>query len=123
MRIAVDNAEEVVKEMMWTAWRASSVFGMGIMQDKPNATKEEVWARIKGGGHDDSITPSKPNEAHADYVFGRMMKLYLTYGERYIDLPEAEPRTDYQSWGNLYHTYQALLETVLEHMATSKISK
>ena len=105
-----DEVEAVLQEALWLAWNAAGgTSGMGFLQNNPGATKESVWENATGAG-DYFISTSRPGSLNADYVFGRMMKLRLEYGDEHIDVPEHEPRSDYQAWCRKYPTYEALLD-------------
>ena len=111
MRIEVRNAEAVAKEALWLAWQAcGSPAGMGWLQNRPDATREDVWANaVSSGDYPLRLADGTPNRVYADYVFGRMMKLPLELGEGFVAVPDSEPRADYQSWCRKYPTYAALV--------------
>jgi hypothetical protein len=100
---------EVLKEALWLAWKAAGgTSGMGFLQDNPDATKEDVWDRVHNPG-DYVVATSQPQMLHADYVFGRMLKLRVEYTDTTITVDDAPPRRDYQSWCGEYRTYDELL--------------
>lgn len=104
------QVEAVLKEAMWLAWNAAGrPMGMGVFQDRPGASKEDVWENVKTRG-DYPCCYERPGEANADYVFGRMMKLYVRYGDDFIEVPEHECRADYQAWCRKYKTYNDLFD-------------
>lgn len=100
IKAALEDMPLIVAEMFWLAYQAAHVVGMGIMQARSNATKEEVqgdiWLSATG--------------YHADYVFGRMVKLTikLNHDRNQIEVPDTVPMYDYQSWCYRYPTYQDL---------------
>lgn len=53
---------------------------------------------------------------HADYVFGRMMKLMIQWDETSVTVNDTSPRHDYQSWCYQYTTYQGLIEAAIESL-------
>lgn len=121
-------AEEIVKEMFWLAWQAcGGPLGMGILQNNSGADKDAVWNNVQTGGD----YPSGPKnlmtnfgaEAHGDYVFGRMMKLYVAYDEGQIDMRGFDPTIDYQSWCGKYPTYKALFDASVESLSESTEAK
>lgn len=101
----------IAKEAMWLAWNAAGgPSGMGFMQNKPDADKEQVWDRAYNrgdyiGGHRDL-----PERVDADYVFGRMLKLRFSIKGNALDFPDHEPRGDYQGWCYKFKTYAALFD-------------
>jgi len=113
---------EVAKKMLWLAWRAcGGPVGMGALQDRPNATEEDVWNSMECAGDYGGFSGKQPGlrEVRADYVFGRMMKLYFTYGEAmdaenaWVDVPDETPRPDYQSWFARFSTYETLVHAAI----------
>ena len=108
-----DEALAVAKRMFWLAWKASDVFGSGFLQDKSDADEEAVWDNLLGAGdYPGSIAPdlSRP---HADYVFGRMMKLGVDIEGSSVVISDRELSADYQSWCRTYPTNEALLATAV----------
>lgn len=82
MKIKHNNPELVVKRAFFLAWKAcGETFGMGMLQDNPNANKEAVWENVKTRGDYPGSGPenAKPGSAYGDYVFGRMMKLSIDW--------------------------------------------
>ena len=98
-----EEALEITKEAMWLAWKASQIVGMGIFQDNPTATKDDI-VRVTHRG----------NEVHADYVFGRMMKTRFRVRDGVLSSNDYPPRPDYQSWALNYPTFEALLDAAEE---------
>ena len=103
MFVEHDNPIELAKELFWLAWKESRVIGMGIFQDDPKATKEAVWKSLEG----DYL------RKRADYVFGRMMKLYIEILPGGVEIHTREPRSDYQSWCVTYPTIQSLVDAAV----------
>lgn len=122
MKIEVKNPAEVVKEAFWLAWQAcGGPHGMGAFQDNPTADKEAVWCNAYGKGDypgGNSGGGNKPGRVHGDYVFGRMMKLCISWTETEIDVPEGNPRPDYQSWSCKFATYEDLIEAADRNVNT-----
>ena len=105
-----EEVQSVLKEALWLAWNAvGGPTGMGIFQDLPQATKEAVWQNVTGVGDYPSYT-SRLGDLRADYVFGRMMKLNLSYGDKFIKEPVGKPTLSYQGWCGTYKTYADLLD-------------
>ncbi len=105
-----EEAQSVLKEAIWLAWNAAGgPLEMGVFQDAPQASKEDVWANATGLGDYVGHT-SRQGRLNADYVFGRMLKLQLSYGNNFIEEPAHTPRLDYQAWCGKYKTYADLLD-------------
>jgi hypothetical protein len=112
MKIDCKNPTEIAKEMFWLAWQAcGGPEGMGFLQNRPNATKEEVWSMVTGQAMGDYPVPiGKGSRPYADYVFGRMMKFGVEIHEDHLLIQDSKPRNDYQSWCRVYPTHDALLK-------------
>lgn len=109
MKFVCDNPTEVAKEMFWLAFQACEhPLGMGWLQDKPEATKEDVWNNVSGGKSDYAISFATKMRPSGDYVFGRMMKLHLEIESDGVIFSDGTPRRDYQSWCWDYPTYLEL---------------
>lgn len=111
-----ERALLVAKEAIWLAWQAcGATAGMGFLQDKPSAGKEEVWERAYRQG-DYLIRHGTPEDVRADYVFGRMMKLNFTVRGDTISHSDSTPRRDYQAWCREYPTYSALFDAAEQNV-------
>ena len=104
MLIKVGNGEQVVKRAFWLAWNASQVVGMGVLQDNPRATEDDVWECVGKVGL---------NEFSADYLFGRMMKMFLGLDQNEIKTPTRDLSLDYQSWCGTYASYEDLVHAAI----------
>lgn len=123
-RLECKNPEEVVKEAFWLAWQAcGNPMGMGFLQDRPSATKDDVWRNVRSAGdykvapdHDPAklMGSDKPGEAYGDYVFGRMMKLELKWDATGVEFSGGGPRLDYQSWSRKYPSYTDLIQAAIK---------
>ena len=106
-----EEALKVAKEAMWLAYGAAGgPFGMGFMQVKADAAKEEVWSRAFNMGDYAGRGGMPPSEVNGDYVFGRMLKLRFSIKGDSLEIPDHEPRNDYQAWCDDYPTYAALFD-------------
>lgn len=105
-----EEALAVAKEAMWLAWQASRVVGLGVLQDKPGAQREEVLKQTFRPQSDYAKQNDLPLEGSADYVFGRMMKTHFRIKGNVVSYGDGEPRGDYQSWAYTYRTYDALMD-------------
>lgn len=110
-------AELVVKRSFYLAWKACGhPVGMGVFQDRPNATEDDVWKNILSSGDYSVNLGSFPGNVSGDYVFGRMMKLNILCGEDWIEIPDSLPAPDYQGWSYQYLTYKALVDKAIEEL-------
>jgi hypothetical protein len=103
----------LLKRIFYLAYQASSVVGKGILQEQHGATEEDVWQNILTAGDypgNHHLRRQEQGMYDADYVFGRMMKLYIKVTDDGIELPDKEPKRMYQAWCVTYPTYQALLD-------------
>ena len=99
---------EQLYNLFRNAFLASKPTGMGKLHysDNHDLTKREFLGMLlKKGGYS------------ADYVKGRMVKLYVSEeGEGWVFNrncnSEHSPKDDYQSWAYKYPTWQALLASV-----------
>jgi hypothetical protein len=105
-----EEALNVAKEAMWLAWQASGVVGLGILQDKPDAMRDEVIKQTFRPQSDYAKQNNLPLEGSADYVFGRMMKTHFRIRDNAVEYGSGTPRGDYQSWAYTYKTYDALMD-------------
>ncbi len=112
---------DIVKRMFWLAWQAcGGTLGLGFLQDNAGADEDAVWSQVQTQGDYPGAARTKKGEADGDYVFGRMMKLYIRFTETEIELREDAPRHDYQAWCGKYPSYKALFDVSLETFHTSK---
>lgn len=97
-----EEAERVKAKALLLAYQASIPMGMGFLHYKENAEKDaEMLAEY--------ITPGE--DLYADYVVGRMVKLTIRQPEPdMLDIRDAPPHPEYQSWVVKYPTYEALIE-------------
>lgn len=118
------QTEEFLKEFFWLAWNAcGGPMGMGVLQENPGSSKEDVWKNIHNqDDYPGSFTQS--GHLHADYVFGKMMKMNIKYEDTTVETPE-NVRSDYQSWCLVYHSYQKLVEQTLKNtgIALAKVAE
>ena len=116
------DPEAVVKEMFWLAWQAcGGPLGMGMFQDNPAADKESVWKNVYDAGDypgGKKMAGFRRNGgAYGDYVFGRMMKLYIELDAESLEFSDNAPRIDFQSWCGKYPTYEALYDAAVKSLA------
>lgn len=109
---SAEQATEVCKEALWLAWiAAGGPQGSGFLQNKPSASKQDVWNNACARGDYEAKPREFTGHVDADYVFGRMLKLYFDMPDaKSIEVPDHAPRGDYQSWCGKYPTYAALFD-------------
>jgi hypothetical protein len=118
-----DKTQPVIKRMFFLAWRAcGKPQGMGVHRDRgPNVSEEEVFQNILEKG-DYPERPKNPSQLHqpgtlsADYVFGRMMKMHLEFGDDWISWRDTELDPEYESWCESYRSYESLLQNAAREM-------
>ena len=123
-KIQGNKAEDILKEMFWLAWKSSGVFGMGVLQDKGDANKNEVWNNILNNGDYPGGSLGLRTDDNgfinifADYVFGRMMKMSVSYNAKNneISFYDNELSLSYQSWCKDFKSYQDLYERAIENV-------
>lgn len=112
----------VVKRMVYLAWKASRVAGLGVFQDRgPDQTEEQIWASMYGrtdypGGNALSQA-NKPGDVYADYVHGRCMKLGLSWGDGKVSVrPTYGWRNDCQTFRHAYPAPQSLFDAAVAEL-------
>lgn len=117
MKIIVEKGtgKATAEEAFWLAWKAcGGPTGLGFLQDRSSATKEDVLDNVKDqGDYPMSFRYPSEKELYGDYVFGRMMKLEISFEEDSISFRDDPPRPDYQGWSTVYPSYQELTEAAI----------
>ena len=112
-----DNIIPIVRRMFWLAWNAcGSPQGMGVLQDNPIATEEGVWDNVCNCG-DYPGPPQNTDGYSGDYVFGRMVKLFVRVEGNTITLHDTKPNPSYQGWAHAFETYGQLLTRALYELS------
>lgn len=108
-----EEALNVAKRALYLAWKAAGgTAGYGFLQDRGEQSEDNVWKQAYDMGDYSGRRAGTPSERiDADYVFGRMLKLYFTVKGNTINHGDQEPRRDYQAWCGKYPTYAALFDT------------
>lgn len=118
MLIETEYPLETAREAFWLAYQASSpARGMGALQARDDASREEVFENVKNEGDYPGPSRSEDGEYYGDYVFGRMLKLRLEIEEGGVEVPESEPDRSYQSWATVYSSYEDLVRTAAQNVA------
>jgi hypothetical protein len=111
-----ESALTLAKRILFLAYEASSVFGMGAFQARDAITEDEVWANTVTKG-DYGGFPANDEDIYADYVFGRMMKLSFHIKDNTISYDGIDKtKLDYQSWGAKYKTYTKLFQAAIKSL-------
>lgn len=119
MKITVpaSQVQPVVSKFFYLAWKASFVVGMGILQDRPNATEQEVFIHIIRSADYAMPVHGVNNRTSADYVFGRMMKLDISVsrnGEDYdLEVSDSPANPSYNSWAGTFSNPAAILSAAV----------
>lgn len=112
-----ESAQTLAKRILFLAYEASRVFGMGSFQARDNVTEEQVWTNTVTKGDYFGVRESNTNVIHADYVFGRMMKLSFHIKDNTIIYNGIDKtKLDYQSWSAKYKTYTKLFQAALKSL-------
>ena len=96
----------LAKRILFLAYTASGVFGMGMLQARSKVTEEDVWGPAPDYALDFN---TKPGSKYCDYCFGRMMKFGVEYTDDSVTVNNTTPRLDYQSWARVYPSVEELL--------------
>ena len=120
------DPRNLLKNACYLAWLAcGGPMGYGILQDRGNAVSAgEVWHNIKTNGDypgaqtdfDKSYKHKDRLQLHADYVFGRMMKLDFEFDDTAIYYHDETYRPSYQGFAGKYPTPIILLNEARELM-------
>lgn len=115
------TADVVVKRLLWLAWVAcGGTSGYGFMKNNPGASEDDVFANVlSSGDYPGAQSHSLERGVHADYVFGRMMKLVVRVEGNTVILPDSKCTSDYQSWCHKYKTYDDLINAAIEELRPS----
>lgn len=119
IEITKGDPYEVVAEAFWLAWQAcGSAMGMGVFQDRPDATKEAVMENIASHGDYPSGNTDPEGDYRADYVFGRMMKATLLIRGKEIGFPPESRKVNpyYQAWADTYKSYRSLVTAAAKNV-------
>jgi hypothetical protein len=107
----------VAKRMVYLAWQKSRCEGMGIFQDRGPQNEDAVWKQAYDrGDYPCGRINMEDGSCNADYVFGRMMKLYLQFTDNTVEFNDGAARSDYQSWAYKYPTFEVLFDAAMESL-------
>ena len=119
MEIQVSNPFDVAKRAMFLAYQAiGSTSGSGFLQAKGGASEDDVWENVSFSGDYPGASRNKVSqdtgEVHADYVFGKMMKLSISWDKELVCIPDSQPSHDYQGWVFKYPDYESLIREAVK---------
>lgn len=122
MKISVKgDPQKIVKRAFYLAWQAcGGPLGMGFLQNKPDASEDDVWNNVYRGGDytGNNMHGNNPSgKMYGDYVFGRMMKVGFQWDKDSITVSDSEPRRDYQAWCRKYPTYESLILAAVKELS------
>ena len=116
--------ERVACRALFLAYEsAGPPMGMGFLQAREGATEAEVWANAMHSGDypgnwKDSVREEEALYLHADYVFGRCMKLNMRITAESIEVLGGDCwRPDYQRFCGVYPNGDFLLKAARESLA------
>jgi hypothetical protein len=110
------STQILAKRILFLAYEASRVYGMGAFKAREAITEDEVWANTITKG-DYGGFPANDKVIHADYVFGRMMKLSFYVNDNTISYDgNDKTKLDYQLWGAKYKTYTKLFQAAIKSL-------
>lgn len=117
LKLKKQDVDRFLKRLFYKAYLSSSVLGMGILQQRPNASEDDVWQNVQGSGDYAINWNTNDKKIRADYVFGRMMKLDTEkISEDEIEITPDKGKPDYQSWCRTYPTTQSLCRAVAQSL-------
>lgn len=119
MQVTIKNPEmalPVIKRAFYLAWQAcGNPSGMGVLQDRPHATEEEVFQNAfhgndySGTNHFRNQVTEEKGKVYGDYVFGRMMKIGFSWNNGLIAASDSKPDPDYRAWAGDYSSELAII--------------
>lgn len=107
------KGQELAKRILFLAYQASSVCGMGLFQRKDSVTEEQVWGPAPDYCLDFN---TRPGSKYCDYCFGRMMKVGVNFTNDSVTMGDYKPEFDYQSWAFTYPTVESLVKAAQESL-------
>ena len=118
MLVKTENPTEFVKRAFFLLWKAcGGPLGMGILQDRPAATEDNVFENVCTAGDYSCNHQIRTGRMYGDYVFGRMMKWGCEIKEDgLIDIPDQEFRSDYQGFSHSYGTNEAIVKATAKEL-------
>ena len=119
---STQDAAKVASRALFLAYNASGVFGMGAFRAQENVTEEQVLDNVmRKGDYPAYVSRMDSDELHADYVFGRMMKLRINVVGETVSVSDDKPRSGYQSWSVNYKSYKALIKAAMKELKIKEV--
>lgn len=113
------TAEQMISRLVFLAWKASGVLGMGFLQvrDIDQTEKQVMDSLLNRDDYSGLIRGDTTTDVHCDYVQGRMMKFNARkLGSTSIEMTD-DFRRDYQSFCETYPTAQSLFDAATESLS------
>ena len=112
-----ESAYTLAKRILFLAYEASQVFGMGVFKAEDGITEDQVWTNVLNKGDYPGRCQFDNEKIYADYVFGRMMKTRFVLNGNTISYNGVDkPHCDFQSWSIKYNTYTKLFQAALKSL-------
>jgi len=120
MKITTDknlDAKDVVKRMLYLAYKESHIIGAGHLQERSDATEDEVFDNVVRHGDYPFPIPKKENEFNAEYVFGRCMKTrFNIINNNEITCHPEKPKKEFQTWAYKIKSYEDLYNSAIKSL-------
>lgn len=115
------TGQAVASRMLFLAYEASEVFGMGTLKARSGVTENQLWENVVTNGDypvnpDATMPTEEEGKLSSDYCFGRMMKLNITYTKDSVTYTDYPPKKDYQSWCRSIPTYNDLANRAIKSL-------
>lgn len=127
LKLRNDNAEDVVKRMVFLAYQAcGGAVGMGMLQEMrlggKDAEEEQVWKCAYNEEDYPGLRRTRPNSVRCDYVFGRMMKWGCEWEKDAVKFNDRTFTRDYQSFCGTFPDNKSLAEAALKSLAIKEFT-
>ena len=114
IKINPNSIDAFASRLFYLAWQAcGGPMGMGVFQNRPQATEQEVFNNVLTHG-DYPGNHNSYSEVYGDYVFGRMMKFGFSMEDGLLVFRDSPFAPDYQGFSRKYKTLQSLLDATSE---------
>ena len=109
-----------LRAFFFLAYRAAGgATGMGTFQARSDVTPAQVLDNVRNSGDYPGESQNTDEHIHADYVFGRMLKVGLRVEGDEIIVASGEARPDYQGWARTYPKYEDLVKAAADESGTT----
>ncbi len=103
----VSKNETLARRIFWLAYEASIPMGLGVLHYTDKETEDTVWKHAS----------KRDGFVSGDYIFGRMMKIGITWDNEKLNVTPSRLSPDYQSWCARYPTVGALVTAAEKSLA------